>query len=285
MTDPISIHTQPYHERLIGPNIFVGKLFDELQGKGLVTLTDSKADLVFLYTKNEEAYRQHHPTVPVVTRCGGVWYRRDWLPPMEQRYMVSSGVVFQNNYCKSEYEKAFKKRDIPYAVALNGTDFKRASSLPQGVVCSAKWRDSKRPQMIIDVAKRMPHIDFTIIGDFPLSAPPNVTLAGLCTQSQVEENLHKGNVFLHTGLFDPCPNALIEARMVGLIPVASSSGGPPEIIKDSGFLYQEPASTDQIVEYVTKALDMPMPRERPDLSIEHSAKLYLTLFQEVLQAR
>lgn len=278
------IRTEDFTKREIGPDIFVRLLMEELTKTGRAELVNNKrADLVFLYTKNLEEYRQKFRDVPVITRCGGVWNKRTWLEPMKKRWKESDALVYQNEWCKGQYERYFGETKIPFRIIINGTDveYTPLDKRPSAIICSAKWRTTKRPELIREAAKRMPNTKFITIGELRDPMPDNVEKVGLIPRSEVPKHLLKGRVFFHTGRSDPCPNALIEGVASGLYPIASSSGGTPEIVKE-GFIYNEPPDIDQIVNLLDVGLVAGRTSIRNDLSIKHVAERYYSFFRYVL---
>lgn len=284
MTETLKIRTEDFTKREIGPDIFVRLLMEELINTGRAELANIKrADLVFLYTKNLEEYRQKFRDIPVITRCGGVWSRRDWLDPMRKRWKESNALVYQNKWCKTQYERYFGETKVPYTIILNGTDiaYTHMKSKPEAVICSAKWRPTKRPELIREVAKRLPDVKFIVIGELRDPMPDNVEKVGLIPRSEVPKHLARGRVFFHTGRSDPCPNALVEAVASGLYPIVSSTGGAPEIIRE-GMAYMDPPDIEEIARFIRFGFDSGHALERHDLSIEHIANRYYDFFRYVL---
>jgi len=285
-TKKLTIHTQRFNKRDDGPNLFVRRLFNKLKELKLVELTDREADVVFLYTKNEEAYRQAHPGVPVAVRCGGVWHNEAWRPPMEQRYVAAKAAIFQSEFCRRDYYRYFGQRNILSPTIINGSDFKFCplEGRPKEVVCNAAWRESKRPWLVSKVARAMPDVKFNVIGDFKTEHSNNVNVIGPINYLKVEEALKSGRVFFHTGLGDPCPNCLVEACVSGMVPVAPFSGGAPEIVNGHGFLYDEKPSIDDIVRKIKRALAVETTLPRFDLSLDKVALDYYRVFSRLSAA-
>lgn len=92
-------------------------------------------------------------------------------------------------------------------------------------------RFHKRPEICLDVARRCPEVDFTLVinrGDpnveheIRTSVPPNVRLVDYVPRDQVPQRLREAQLFLSTGNpdFEGFPNVLLEAAASGT-PIAS----------------------------------------------------------------
>jgi glycosyltransferase involved in cell wall biosynthesis len=122
----------------------------------------------------------------------------------------------------------------------------------------------KRPDLAVEIARRMPDVHFTFAGEplpgdpMPALDPPsNVTFAG---RVDMHEALAAHHVLLHCADREPWGLVLIEALAAGRPVVAPDAAGPKEIL-DRG-LYT-PGDADDAVTKLREALAAPgHPRER-----------------------
>jgi len=286
--DMIKVKTEDFNKREIGPHIFVKQLFKELDDRVKI-ITTGDADLIFTYTKNLDEYIQNHPKTPHVSRCGGVWDRKDWRDHMSIRYNQADGLIFQSEFCRREYNRVYGElRDVPNMIIHNGSNVKFVPTEERAynaVVCNAQWRDTKRPELIQEVAKLIPHIDFNIIGDYLPEPLDNMHVIGQVPRADIHKYLRLGKVFLHTGKRDPCPNAVVEAICSGLIPIVSSVGGAAEFVKSSGWSYGEPPNPKKIAETIEACVSVGRSHPRDDLGIENVANEYFNFFTHIIDKK
>jgi glycosyltransferase involved in cell wall biosynthesis len=111
---------------------------------------------------------------------------------------------------------------------------------PRAIVLGALvgW---KRPDLAIEIARRMPELHVTFAGEpmlgfKPPAATPNVTFAGRV--EDVSAALAQAHLLLHCADREPYGLALVEALAAGRPVVAPDAGGPREIVADgAGRLY------------------------------------------------
>jgi len=124
----------------------------------------------------------------------------------------------------------------------------------------------KRPDLAVEIARRMPELQITFAGDpLPGDAPPqldppsNVAFAG---HVDIRQALQAHHLLLHCADREPYGMVLIEALAAGRPVVAPAAGGPLEILQHG--LY-EPGNADAAVEEIRRALETPgNPRTRAE---------------------
>ncbi len=118
----------------------------------------------------------------------------------------------------------------------------------------------KRPDLAIEIARRMPELHLTIAGEplpgeeIALDPPPNVTLAG---HVDAREALAQAHVLLHCADEEPWGLALVEALACGRPVVAPAAGGPLEIVADGAGRLYPPGDADAAVKALRAVLADP----------------------------
>jgi len=119
----------------------------------------------------------------------------------------------------------------------------------------------KRPDLAIEIARRMPEIHVTFAGaplpgeTYSPPAPANVTFAGHV--DDVREALSRAHVLLHCADAEPYGLALVEALAAGRPVVASAAAGPLEIVRDGAGRLYPPGDADAAVEALRAVLADP----------------------------
>ena len=111
------------------------------------------------------------------------------------------------------------------------------SRRPQ-VFWAGRWDRQKRMDIALEVARRMPDVDFRMWGETVLTRfqiggtpPDNVRLAGRYADFS-ELDLSDADVWLYTSAWDGVPGLLLEVAMTGVPIVASLVGGTGEMLAD-----------------------------------------------------
>jgi glycosyltransferase involved in cell wall biosynthesis len=112
-----------------------------------------------------------------------------------------------------------------------------ASRRPQ-VFWAGRWDRQKRMDIALEVARRMPDVDFRMWGETVLTRaqiggtpPDNVTLEGRYTDFS-ELDLTEADAWLYTSGWDGVPGLLLEVGMTGVPIVGSLVGGTGEVLGD-----------------------------------------------------
>ena len=93
----------------------------------------------------------------------------------------------------------------------------------------------KRVDLVFEIARRMPDVDFSVWGEEVLNAPrthrppPNVRLHGAYA-TFTALNLEDADAWLYTSAWDGVPSQLLEVAMTGVPLVASQVGGTGEVL-------------------------------------------------------
>lgn len=160
---------------------------------------------------------------------------------------------------------------LPATILHPGVDLTRytPTPLPDGppkALVAGALVGWKRPDLAVEIARRMPELQVTFAGEplpgdpMPdLDPPPNVTFAGRVDMAKALQEHH---LLLHCADREPYGMVLIEALAAGRPVVAPAAGGPLEILETG--LY-EPGNAEAAVEQVGRALADPVdPRARAE---------------------
>ena len=109
------------------------------------------------------------------------------------------------------------------------------------IITVGRIRPEKRMELFLDIARRMPRVNFAIIGSVTpeksyyetlrKAAPINVSFV-LVPLRKAKDTLGKAKVYVHTALNEHFGITIVEAMASGCVPVVHNSGGPREIVSD-----------------------------------------------------
>lgn len=117
------------------------------------------------------------------------------------------------------------------------------------VLFSSSLIDRKKPEFIVGLARRMPDVQFVVVGggapsEFrdqrirELEETPNVIFLGVVARSELRDLMQAAEVFLHPSEYEGMPMTVIEALGTGLPVIAQPKSSLPEVIThdDNGWL-------------------------------------------------
>jgi len=108
------------------------------------------------------------------------------------------------------------------------------------VVWLGTWKASKRPEWVIEAARRLPHIRFVMAGVLPVPPDPpdaweaaqaaarelpNLEVRGPVPHERIGELFAGASLFVHTSAAEGFPNTVLEAWANGLPVVAAVDSG------------------------------------------------------------
>jgi glycosyltransferase involved in cell wall biosynthesis len=123
----------------------------------------------------------------------------------------------------------------------------------------------KRFDIVIEVAKLLPEIEFSVWGkqvivdpDLDLkNLPKNIILNGVFTDFETLP-FYAYDFYFYTSEWDGLPNALIEVALIGMPVVSTTSGGVTDLLnEDTAFLVDSLDDMEAFVERITEVYDSP----------------------------
>jgi len=131
------------------------------------------------------------------------------------------------------------------------------------VVTVGRMAPEKRMGLFLEIARRLPSIEFAIIGSkakegesyydgLRASAPSNVSFI-IAPLRKVCELLGSAKVYVHCAQNEHFGITIVEAMAAGCVPVVNDSGGPREIVSDDvGYRWKQ---IDEAVGHVSELIE------------------------------
>ncbi|MEM1041150.1 MAG: glycosyltransferase family 4 protein [Bacteroidota bacterium] len=148
--------------------------------------------------------------------------------------------------------------DTPYAVLPTGYEAESWSMGPAergqtvctvGFVSASRTVRLKGIDLLIETARRMPEVTFTVLGvtaeqqtwlRAEYTPPQNVQLLDPQPRERLAEAYGSASVYAQLSRSEGMPNVLCEAMLCGCIPVGSRVGGIPDAIGGAGEIVEAP---------------------------------------------
>lgn len=175
------------------------------------------------------------------------------LSSWRERYLYRYGlehtdhIVVQSMRQREMLRTGFSRHSNVLAMPCIGFPRSADGARPSGRL-QALWVGrlsvEKRPDWIIEAARCMPHVDFTVVGDANREteyasrmrhlgrALPNVEMAGRVPYANMADYYNKADVLCCTSLYEGFPNVFLEAWSAGL-PVVTTCD-PDGIVASKG---------------------------------------------------
>jgi glycosyltransferase involved in cell wall biosynthesis len=135
------------------------------------------------------------------------------------------------------------------------------------VFWAGRWDRQKRPDLLLEVARQMPDVDFRIWGESVMDSryrqvPRNVILIG--TYGHISEiPLAEADVWLYTSSWDGVPSQLLEVAMTGIPIVGTLVGGTREVLSEAdAWPVDENAEAEPYVDAIRAVLADPAESRR-----------------------
>jgi glycosyltransferase involved in cell wall biosynthesis len=177
----------------------------------------------------------------------------------------SDGVVCMNRALADTLETlGVPTRKLHVAVgAADSTTYRPHPRTPDGDIgLSSAYYERKSPDLVLEIAKRLPHRRVVLLGKGWHSYPRFGELAALPNFSYIEAGYDeypahyaRMSVFVSASRLEGGPIPLLEAMMSNAVPVASRTGFAPDIIEHgrNGFLFDIGAPADQVCALIEQA--------------------------------
>ncbi len=259
-------------------------------------------------------------TLPTLLRLDGVYYDladnyKSRNTEISRSHQIADAVVYQSKFSKKMCERYLGQRSTPiYDVVYNGVSNWQNFKLHNGIniVACAKWRRPKRLQETIEVfleyLESYPNSKLHIIGPMSRGAKEiptkNVIYYGRVSEDRIKEIYTTADLCIHLCKKDSCPSSVVEALSAGVPVVTTNAGGGAAelcMLCEGGYIAEgDYVTTDP--DYIYKDAYNKLPDETktsivslmraiiktgtkasmsPILSIEHTAKRYLYLMEQI----
>ena len=130
-----------------------------------------------------------------------------------------------------------------------------------GVLTAAFFSDErviniKGLKIFNKLASLVPEVPFTIVGETKiqidnfLDLSPNVNVIGVQTNTQMKDLYQKHKFYFQGSRLEGLPNSVCEAMLCGCLPIGSRVFGIPDIIGNTGILFDTEKDLNQIKDYM-----------------------------------
>lgn len=203
----------------------------------------------------------------------------------------ADATVFQSDWSRGRcFEFGFSQIK-PFETILNAPDdtlfFRDQSSLTTGKIkiiatsWSNNWRKGFDVYEYLDQKLDLKRFEFTFVGNSPIEFK-NIRHLPPLNSSDLGCELRKHHAFVTASVDDPCSNSLIEGIHCGLLPVARSSGGHPQIVGHDGILFDGKSDILQRLDDAShKFLKSSFSHQLP--TIKEVGKMYIKFAEKVVQ--
>lgn len=193
-------------------------------------------------------------------------------------------VVIHNGVDGNEFKPSAEARGLirnqlgleenDYALLFVGSGFKR-----------------KGLESAIAAVDRVPSARLIVAGEGKATTHPRVLMLG--RRTDVSHLYAAADAFIFPTLYDPFPNATLEAMASGIPIIVSRVAGVSEIITDDSIVIEDPMNVDEITAAVTRledpAVRKPMGEAARRKALEHpferTVEENLKLYEEIVQLK
>jgi len=190
-----------------------------------------------------------------------VGFARDYLPSC---YMHLNTVFTDNTYFSELLHNiyGFKKSlfKVLYSPVNNVKMHQQNPSNNKSILWAGRLDRQKRPDLLLNIAKKIPEATFYIYGEPLLESQKEIIEELISLKNVKMKGAFNGvetlpfdthTLFLYTSQWDGIPTIIISAALSGIPIVASSVGGIEEVIKnDRGFLINDIEDIDAYVKSI-----------------------------------
>ena len=188
------------------------------------------------------------------------WRKKYYLQTMDSSFAISS--------CIADSAKRYwgeQMEVLPLGVAKLPCKAEEKQTVSR-VIWVGNVKANKRPQYLIEIAKKFPQLYFTMVGNGDMDGQicamiadyglKNVTLTGRIPNEKVYEKMQESDLLLMTSEFEGLPKVIQEAAQCGLPSIYMAENYKVDFLTD-GVNGYEAYSLDQMVEKLTYLLENP----------------------------
>lgn len=254
-----------YHAALL---VFIGKCF----GKKVIIFAGGQEAICYPELKKGVFCGKFRG------QCAAYAINNAWhLIPNHGSLLFHENFYYDPSGKKDGFQHYIQNFRTSYTIIPNGIDqrtFFRDPSIEKErnlVLTVATMHNSsdfinKGLDLLIEVARQTPELAFVIIGmkeklrewaetSYRLSALTNLTVLGVCPQSQLFTWYNKASVYVQASITEGMPNTLGEAMLCECVPVGSNVNGIPDAIGQTGVIVYH-RSADELGAAIRQALTM-----------------------------
>ena len=243
------------------------------------------------------AFKQQHPRKPIIVRIDGptslVRGKGAHIDQLTAKMidLHADGLIYQSDWSKNKNREMFNTH-APYQTtihnAVNQKIFHPSATNPANPsnkiqLIASSWSSNMRKGF--DIYKHLDqHLDWTryamtFVGNSPIPFR-NINILPPVPSAELAQLLRQHHLYITASKNDPCSNALLEALACGLPAIVRNSGGHPELVANSGILFND--AEDVINAIDTAASQRPSLQVKiPSFSITAAAQKYITFTNHI----
>ena len=191
---------------------------------------------------------------------GQIRYARDrWL---YRRGLAAADAIVAQNKAQQQDVRTHLGREAVLIPSVYEVPKGRKAQIQDCVLWVGTIHDGKRPEMLLELAKRLPHLPFVMIGGPQVGQPalfeeiraraaalPNVDFRGFVPLAEIDPWFDRARVLVNTSRFEGMPNVFLQAWARGVPTVATVdvgvaehriAGEPEALAAELQKLYAEP---------------------------------------------